>query len=325
MTTKKAVDDANKLKSLKRKRTTVDSLYDTPEIQSSVLRRAKEIQANLEPEFPSLVKPMLRSHVTHGFWLGLPKNFCDKYLPKHDTTIVLEDESGEEFETKYLGGKVGLSAGWRGFSIAHKLLEGDTVVFHLVQPSKFKVYIVRSNGSDEVDGALALLNLEACMKHINWDNANKACEEKANEGLKPIYEENCQKDCPMAGGTVLGPMSDSVEVDSGSSSEGLDRIRLSESAVDFKQVRSIEDFIILVNGLVINCELPQFLLTKYYELCCSQETFLHDHLLKGLNCKLAAGIISETINIADAIRASKISTSQEDFSIWKKTLKAFEL
>lgn len=157
------------------------------------------------------------------------------------------------------------------------------------------------------------------------DNANKACEEKANEGLKPIYQENCQKDCPMAGGTVLGPMSDSVEVDSGSSSEGLDRIKLSESAVDFKQVRSIEDFIILVNGLVINCELPQFLLTKYHELCCSQETFLHDHLLKGLNCKLAAGIISETINIADAIRASKISTSQEDFSIWKKTLKAFEL
>lgn len=29
---------------------------------------------------------------------------------------------------------------------------------------------MRSNGSDEVDGALALLNLEACMKHINWGN-----------------------------------------------------------------------------------------------------------------------------------------------------------
>jgi hypothetical protein len=37
---------------------------------------------------------------------------------------------------------VGLSAGWRrGFSIAHKLLVGDIVIFHLVKPSKFKVVI----------------------------------------------------------------------------------------------------------------------------------------------------------------------------------------
>ena len=55
--------------------------------------------------------------------------------------MVLEDEEGKEFQTKYLVGKVGLSAGWRGFSIAHKLLEGDVCVFHLVKPSKFKVIV----------------------------------------------------------------------------------------------------------------------------------------------------------------------------------------
>lgn len=53
--------------------------------------------------------------------------------------IVLEDESGNECDTKYLAEKTGLSAGWRGFSIAHKLVEGDVLVFHLVKPSKFKV------------------------------------------------------------------------------------------------------------------------------------------------------------------------------------------
>ena len=51
------------------KRATVDSLYDTLEAQSCVLEQAKEIQANLEPEFPSLVKTMLPSNVTGGFWL----------------------------------------------------------------------------------------------------------------------------------------------------------------------------------------------------------------------------------------------------------------
>lgn len=70
---------------------------------------------------------------------GLPKKFCCQHLPKHDTMIALEDESGEEYQTKYLANKVGLSGGWRGFSIAHKLVEGDVLVFHRVTPSKFKV------------------------------------------------------------------------------------------------------------------------------------------------------------------------------------------
>ncbi|PWA52361.1 B3 DNA binding domain-containing protein [Artemisia annua] len=102
--------------------------------------------ASLPSELPSFVKAMLPSHVAGGFWLGLTKQFCDADLPKHDETIVLVDEDGQEFNTKFLVGKIGLSGGWRGFSIAHKLLEGD-------------VYIVRVHGLNEIDGALGLLNL----------------------------------------------------------------------------------------------------------------------------------------------------------------------
>ncbi|XVE93350.1 hypothetical protein REPUB_Repub01dG0184300 [Reevesia pubescens] len=122
----------------KRKRATHDDLYDNAEVKSAVMERAMEVQANLSSEFPSVIKYMLPSHVTGGFWLGLPKHFCLKHLPKEDKMIVLEDEEGEEFQTKYLVEKIGLSGGWRGFSIAHKLLEGDVCVFHLVKPSKFK-------------------------------------------------------------------------------------------------------------------------------------------------------------------------------------------
>ncbi|GMY06021.1 B3 domain-containing protein Os01g0234100-like [Fagus crenata] len=332
MTNKQAVNNTKKFNGAasiimysKWKRATVDSVYDTFKAQSCVLERAKEIQATLDSEFPSLVKTMLPSHVTGGFWLGLPKQFCHSHLPKNDSKIVLEDESGEAFQTKYLVQKVGLSAGWRGFSIAHKLMEGDIVVFHLVKPFKFKVYIVRSKGSDEVDGALALLKLDACMQHMNCDKDTKACEETVNEDLNLLPQENIEKHNVMVSGTDLQPIADPSEDDSDFGSEILDGIRLSDSMVDFKQVRSIEDFSVLVNGLVINSELPKFLLTKYFGLCCSQKSFLHDHLLEGLNCKLAAGIISETINIADAIRVCKISTSQEHLSTWDKTLKAFEV
>lgn len=82
---------------------------------------------------------MINLYALSLVWQGLPKKFCCDHLLKQDTMIVLEDENGEEFETKYLAEKVGLSGGWRGFSMSHKLLEGDIVIFHVVTPSRFKV------------------------------------------------------------------------------------------------------------------------------------------------------------------------------------------
>lgn len=63
------------------------------------------------------------------------------HLPKADTIITLEDESGELYETKYIADKVALSGGWMRFSIAHNLHEMDVLIFHLVKPSKFKVIV----------------------------------------------------------------------------------------------------------------------------------------------------------------------------------------
>ncbi|XP_021832666.1 B3 domain-containing protein Os01g0234100-like isoform X1 [Prunus avium] len=302
----------------KRKRATVESLYDTSQAQSSVLERAQEVEVSLDPKFPSLLKVMLPSHVTGGFWLGLPKKFCCEHLPKQDIMIALEDENGEEFETKYLADKVGLSGGWRGFSISHKLLEGDVIVFHLVNPSKFKVYIVRSNGLDELDGALGLMRLDACKKMDTGDTF--ACEREESETLEPNSEDNA-----IAFITKSCPISDQSESESGDVGfEVLDGLRLSESAVTFEEVKCMDDFNILVNGLIINSEFSKYILNKYYELCCSQNSFLHEHLLEGLNCKLVAGVISETVNIADAIRACDITTPEGNFSTWDQTLKAFQ-
>ncbi|KAJ0010677.1 hypothetical protein Pint_34428 [Pistacia integerrima] len=250
--------------------------------------------------------------------------------------MVLEDESGKEYETKYLAEKVGLSAGWRGFSIAHKLVERDVLVFHLVGPSKFKVYIVRSSGSDEVDVALGLLELETCYSRRDSVTFKKKgyaekdinlCREKEDDNYwepqplaQAIPQVNSEKHNQMTGSCKLEPVSDQSE-----DSEVMDGIRLSESAVDFKEVKSVEDFNIVVNGLIINSTLSKHLRAKYYELCSSQNSFLHEGLLDGLNCRLAAGMISETINIADAIRASKITTSEGNFVIWDETLKAFKM
>ncbi|CAL2279050.1 unnamed protein product [Prunus armeniaca] len=295
------------------KRATVESLYDTSQAQSFVLERAKEVEASLDPKFPTLLKVMLPSHVTGCFWLGLPKKFCCDHLLKQDTMIVLEDENGEEFETKYLAEKVGLSGGWRGFSMSHKLLEGDIVIFHVVTPSKFKVYIIRSNGLDEADCAVGLMRLDAFIKQMDT-----GMEESGN--LEPIPEDHA-----IAFNTKSRPLSDQSENDSEDLGfEVLDGLRLSESVVPFKEMYRMDNFNVLVNGLNINSEFSKYVLNKYYELCCSQNSFLHEHLLEGLNCKLIVGVISETINIADAIRPCKITTSEGYFSTWNKTLIAFE-
>ena len=70
---------------------------------------------------------------------GLPNHFCRKNLPRNDATVTLIDEEGDEVPTVYLARKAGLSGGWRGFSISHELVDGDALVFQLIEPTVFKV------------------------------------------------------------------------------------------------------------------------------------------------------------------------------------------
>ncbi|KAJ9128983.1 hypothetical protein P3X46_034258, partial [Hevea brasiliensis] len=122
----------------------LNRIYASDEVRGHAVDRAGKIQSGLEADFPSFVKPMTQSHVTGGFWLGLPVQFCKDHLPSHDEHITLVDENGDASETKYLVEKTGLSAGWRGFAIEHKLVDGDALVFQLVSPREFKVYIIRA-------------------------------------------------------------------------------------------------------------------------------------------------------------------------------------
>ncbi|KAM0913258.1 hypothetical protein ACQ4PT_012275 [Festuca glaucescens] len=77
----------------------------------------------------------------------LSRDFCRSYLPQCNTSMTLEDEDGQMDYVNYLSARDGLSGGWRGFAIDHSLKVGDTVVFELVEPTKFKVYIRRENES----------------------------------------------------------------------------------------------------------------------------------------------------------------------------------
>ncbi|KAG8085940.1 hypothetical protein GUJ93_ZPchr0010g10927 [Zizania palustris] len=118
------------------------------EQQQCAFRRAERLQNRLDPENPSFVKTMVRSHVSSCFWLGLPTSFCKLHLPPREFKMVLEDEEGGEFDAIYIGSRTGLSGGWRGFAMHHNLEGGDSLVFELVEPDRFKIYIIKAADED---------------------------------------------------------------------------------------------------------------------------------------------------------------------------------
>ncbi|KAL5705777.1 hypothetical protein ACHQM5_024031 [Ranunculus cassubicifolius] len=267
---------------------------------------------------------MLPSHVGSCFWLGLAHDFCKMYMPKEDVMMSLITEDGQEYPVKYLVEKTGLSGGWRGFSILHRLMEGDVVVFQLIKATKFKVYIIRENELAEVDGALSLLGLDPRVEQTDSDKIikTKKSRKKCMTTLPVVvHSKNHKSTSPPACGLELAFPIDQSRNDSEEMDSEIERL---QTIVEFKDVEDLDGFTIIVNGSVIDGEIPQYVKTKYYELCCSQNTFLHERLSKVINSKLAAGIISETVNIADAIVASTPSTSENEFAIWDKSLIAFE-
>ncbi|XP_015577526.1 B3 domain-containing protein Os01g0234100 isoform X2 [Ricinus communis] len=308
----------------------IDRLTNPGEVKSAAMIRAEEVQSNLESTYPSFVKSLVRSHVGSCFWMGLPGPFCRAHLPREDTVVFLEDECGKVMGMKYIGYKTGLSAGWRQFAVAHQLLEGDVLVFQLIGPCKFKVYIIRANDLAEVDGALGLLTLDPQIKQNDAEMATVACTSAKRKRPRSlplaVVQKNNKKSSrsrlsvPKTGQLAEQSENDSEEV----GSEVLEGFKLSLPAVQFEDVKSFENFNILVDGLVLDSELSEDIRRKYYKLCCSQNAFLHESLIKGINFKLIAGIISETVNIADAIRASNLTTSSDEFDTWDKTLNASE-
>ncbi|XP_031736501.1 B3 domain-containing protein At5g42700 isoform X2 [Cucumis sativus] len=117
-------------------------VYASDEARKEAFERAEQLQSGLEPNYPSFIKSMLQSH-------GLPSHFCKNRLPNRDGVMTLIDEDGDEYPTIYLARKTGLSGGWKGFAVAHKLADGDAVIFQFIKPTTCKVHILRTNSSRE--------------------------------------------------------------------------------------------------------------------------------------------------------------------------------
>ncbi|CAN4092734.1 unnamed protein product [Withania somnifera] len=124
------------------KRDKINFVYASEEERAASIEKAEKLEASLGSDYPILVRSMLPSHVSGGFWLGLPSSFCRKNLPRRDDTISLIDEMGEEWPTVFLAQKKGLSGGWKKFAVDHDLADGDAIVFHLIRPTNSRMWIL---------------------------------------------------------------------------------------------------------------------------------------------------------------------------------------
>ncbi|KAM7507094.1 hypothetical protein LguiA_017547 [Lonicera macranthoides] len=247
-----------------------------------------------------------------------------------DTIIILEDENEEQFEVKYITKWKGVCAGWRKFVARNKLHERDALVFHLVAPSKFKVYVIRANDSSEVAGSPSLLIADAHAKQYELgenlgsdDNEEKpttALKMKKMKSMKSFSQTTIQTKNKRAllEYQVQNSENNGEEV-------SLEFSECSKFSEPTKGLETLQDFHIIINGLCVESELHENTRKKYYELCCSKNAILHYRLLPSLNSKLVAGIITETVNIADAIKACNFATSQDELEQWVKSLISFEL
>ncbi|PWA50391.1 DNA-binding pseudobarrel domain-containing protein [Artemisia annua] len=307
-----------------RKQKSTTKVGKDPVPTSSARVRAEEFQSRLGTEFPSCIKTMVYSQVTSGFWMGLPLHFCKKYLPK-DATFVLENEKGEQWEVKYIAYKVGLSAGWKHFVFAHSLVEGDVLIFQLVESTKFKIYIFNGNTNRmRLMGALSLLNWKhnstGTLTPVTTNSLAIKRNKRSRFTFLQLWPKRSRKTLLPA---QLSGHSGNNSEEAGS--EVLEGSRFCIQAVSFEEVKSFEDFHIVVKGLCIDRELPDDVRMRYYNLCSDKKQYLHDGLPESLYHKLVVGIIGELVSISDKIKNCKLTTTKEEFERWDNSLKSFKL
>ncbi|KAI3870030.1 hypothetical protein MKX03_015735 [Papaver bracteatum] len=303
-------------------------MVDKP--KSAVLDKAEEIQTGLNPNYPSFIKQLLRSHVSGSFWLKLPTAFCIPNLPRKNILLTLLDEQGDEYTVKCLPPRFSLSAGWSRFATAHKLVEGDALVFHLVEAYKFKVYVVRACGLEDADLPCDLPSSDIPPQG-SLQGAIERKKTKKNIGKYltshsgvPIPGEDQHTVLPSTCGTHVENHTEShPSVPFFKTKLEQHEEHTSVGAMETEFFGSLDSFTIVVDDMLIDSEISEDVRTKYYELCCSQKSYLHKHLIEGLNRRIIAEIIFEIVNIADAIRSSsKLSTPKDTFKSWEKSLKS---
>ncbi|KAL6540772.1 hypothetical protein OROMI_024655 [Orobanche minor] len=226
---------------------------------------------------PSIVKGMIKPRVNGSLWLDLESSFCAQHLPPEDTMFTLEDEVGKCHQVKYVACRAELSSGWKEFATSHNLSAGDVLVFHLTNPSKFKIYIFRTNHREEVEGVHTRETIPEKLSFAKeaTDDADSGSTCSSNniewpESDPPWISFRESRLCFSKGG--------SFDHESGSHTFFLGPFGPIRDFTSFKD-QLLRDRAPGVRP-VADKFLDDFVLEDYYKLCLAQGNFLHRDLYR---------------------------------------------
>ncbi|XP_056699280.1 uncharacterized protein [Spinacia oleracea] len=285
--------------------------------QKCDMTQSKRSLSNLiveHPDIPVTVKWLPKSCTSSScFILSPPTPFCRAHLPQKDTTLVFQTETGEQYEANYLARYLRFGGGcWKRFPLDKELEAGDAVVFHLVEVTKFKVYIIRANAS-EVNLPVHLLEL---LGHVQQSVSGKPDSKQQTVDRREVN----QREHNRRKSARLNPRNTEVST-----------VLLHEKMI-FSNINSFEEFKSVMNELIQNQKLPYYAMHGYYELCCNQKEFLHARLSVLINPRLTnqviigviRRIIFDIVNITDALTTCELSTFLHNYALWDESLKTYE-
>lgn len=100
-----------------------------------VERKRTELAArSLSTANPSVVVVLTRSSVYCHFTVSIPSAFAKQWLPKKLVGVSLLDSAGQRSTARWAGNRKSSAClkGFKAFSLSHRLEEGDTLVFELM-------------------------------------------------------------------------------------------------------------------------------------------------------------------------------------------------
>ncbi|KAI7746921.1 hypothetical protein M8C21_020650 [Ambrosia artemisiifolia] len=272
-----------------------DSSSKCSRTRSSAMTKAVEVRISLGTEHPSCIMMLkgrqssLQGHLPCSNSMVFPLWFWKMYLPKADSEMVIEDQNGEIHHVKYYTKSRNFSVGWKKFAVGQNLLLGDVLVFHLVQPYKFKGFSCLANDLKKANDLIARLNLEARMKQMIPET----------ERAKPFSSTMVQKKQRLSNPSsqiISQCMEQSRNNSEELGSAVLQGSRRSKPDLSSQELEAFKDFHIMVKGVSCMIVFPKTFITS---------------------------MIGETVNIANEIKNCKLTTTKEQIHAWDNSLKSF--
>ncbi|CAO2827999.1 unnamed protein product [Amaranthus hypochondriacus] len=216
--------------------------------------------------------------------------------------MILETQAGERYKAKFLSRSLILSGGWIRFAKDMNLKVGDIAVFHLVSATKFKIHFIREDS--------------ASKRSLKQTVLSKTDNTQVIVYMRREHQTAGHYNMCSARLNFMNPKDSMFSIDD----------------MLFSEITSFQDFKSALHKLLQNQKLPYNILQDYYELCNSQNAFLHANLFKGIYPKFnnqiiieaIRRIISDSVIIANTLRTCTLSTFLQKHGSWEKMLNTYE-